>query len=81
VKVVVRQDSGNSVTLLFSGTFDETSSFDGINVGKGKKINLDIGNVEHINSTGCRIWGAWIHSLDPSNILKFVNCSSLFWIM
>ena len=65
----------NEKSVKISGTIDENFSFDEA-VGRfGKEVEIDLQEVERINSCGVREWIKAILKSDAK--ITFVNCSSV----
>ncbi len=66
------------MVLRFSGVIDESSSLQGIDVGAGNEVIVDLDDLDNINSHGSREWIKWVGNINPKNTVKFINCNTVF---
>ncbi len=75
---VLSEDKGQTLFLRFIGSIDEDAALNKVAVETVKKVVMDVGEVDSINSCGGREWVKWIRTIDSKVQVDFVNCSSVF---
>lgn len=70
---VDRTLDGNCV-IYMSGTINENSEFNKIDLSNAKLIYLDLRDVRNLNSMGLRNWVQWVKGLKAKHQMVFRNC-------
>ena len=71
--VDLTNESGKKV-LLIGGNLDEDASFPEIELGR-EEVEVDMKNVQSVNSVGIRSWLQWIGPLSETTRFVFRDCS------
>lgn len=75
---ILKKDQGEVLQIRLSGAVDEDFSFALTDFGNKKKIVVDVGDIDIINSCGCREWIKLMKSLKTDVSLTFINCPKIF---
>lgn len=75
---VLSEDKGQTLILRFIGSIDEDAALNKVKVETGKKVVMDVGEVDSINSCGGREWVKWIKTIDSKINMNFINCGAVF---
>ena len=73
------QAEGNFLTLFMSGNLDETTNLSAPDLSGIKRLVLDVGQIEGVNSIGIRSWIDWMKDVArPGLEIEFVDVQPSF---
>ena len=65
---------GETLHLAFEGSIDEDAQFPAVDIGKFKKVVIDLQAVKAINSVGIREWLDWIRPVAEKAEITLQRC-------
>lgn len=75
----MREQTGATPELVLSGSFTEASDFAGLAAAMPDDVILDVSGIEHINSSGVRLWTNTLRQMKERGVrMSFTRCSVMF---